>query len=98
MFGVPVPDADLEELTYTEHMELEKKLVSLQGSSGGIGAIATRIFVSFDDKAKQLRDAAERFRDGSVAMEDPREEAACTLASMKDSLVKDWGKDLTDLI
>ena len=30
MFGVPIPDPDLEELTYPEHVELEKKLVSLQ--------------------------------------------------------------------
>ena len=33
---------------------MEKKLLSLQGSSGVIWAIATRIFVSFDDKAKYL--------------------------------------------
>ena len=98
MFYVPVPDTYLNELTNTEQVDLEKKLFSLQGFSGAIRSIATRIFVSFDEKARQLKVASEMFRDGCLAIEFPREEAASTLAFMKDSVVKDLGNDLTDLI
>ena len=66
-------------------------------SSGGAGAITTRMLSLFQEKADELKKAAAHFRDGSTSIEDPREEAATALINMKDSLMVSWAKDMTDL-
>ena len=66
-------------------------------SSGGAGAITTRMLSLFQEKADELKKHAAHFRDGSTSIEDPREEAAAALIALKDSLMVSWAKDMTDL-
>ena len=49
------------------------------------------------DKAKNLQDTAREYRDGSVAIEDPRTEAAEIFSALGSSLLNGVGKDLAEL-
>ena len=96
-FTAPDPDPELEAPSFPDQVSLEVKLTSMMNSVGGIGAISTHIMACFEDKVAQLKETAEKFRDGSVAIDDPREEAAAILSSLKETLAVTWGKDMTDL-
>ena len=41
---------------------------------------------------------AKEYLDGSITIENPREEMAEILKTLKATLVVDWGKDVSDLI
>ena len=97
MFTAPDPDPELEAPTFPDQVSLEVKLTSLMNSVGGLGAIATRVIACYEERGDQLKETAAKFRDGSIAVENPREEAAAILMAMKDTLKVDWAKDMTDL-
>ena len=48
-------------------------------------------------KCKDLADTAKEYRDGSVLIEDPREEAAQIFEALRDTLMSTWAPDLSDL-
>ena len=47
-------------------------------------------------QAKNLTECAKQYKDGSVAIKNPREEAADIFLAVKDIMAKAWGKDLAD--
>ena len=87
----------MEAPTFPDQFNLEVKLTSMMNYVGPMGAIAAHVMACFEDKVAQLKETAEKFRDGSVAIDDPREEAAAILSSLKETLAVTWGKDMTDL-
>ena len=89
-FTAPKPDNGLVPLHFQDNKELKKQLIALQNAAGGVGAVATRALgliegVSFNnckysndsfvEKAKTLSDTAKQYKDGTVTIANPREEA-----------------------
>ena len=64
-------------------------MVFLQGCSGAMAAVGTRILSLIE---------AREYRDSSIEIEDPRAEAADIFDELKNSLMNIWGKDLADQI
>ena len=94
-FTAPAPDGGLQ-LPYAEQVEQDKQLVSLQNTVGGMAAISTRMLGLMDEQAKVIQSSVARLRDSSVAIPNPREEAASLLSSVREALVLTWSKDVTD--
>ena len=59
--------------------------------------IACHMLSNFENRARALKAAAADFKDASHVMDNPREEAAGVLTSMKDTLITSWAKDATEL-
>ena len=97
VYCAPEPDAGLEPLVFDDKIQLEAHLVTLMKLVGGMGAVATRVLALFDAKAQDLGKVVAQYRDPSISVENPREEAASILESIRKTLVSPWAKDLTDL-
>ena len=78
-FTAPERDNGLRDLPFTEMVDYDNQLIGLQNNVGGVGAIASRILALMEEKAILLKGSAGQFMDGSVQMENPREEAAKVL-------------------
>ena len=49
-FSAPAPDKGLRPLKFNDHKEMEKKLVTLQSTAGGAGAICTRMLLLLEGR------------------------------------------------
>ena len=54
-------------------------------------------YFPFIDKADQLETAAKEYKDGSVPIAEPRDEAAQIFTGLQSTIRDGWGKDLADL-
>ena len=96
-FRVPEPDPGLEPLGFDDKIELEGNMVTLMKLAGGIGAVGSRLLALFDAKVQALSLTIKDYRDPAVAIENPREEAAAIITTLKQTLAVTWAKELTDL-
>ena len=90
-------DPGLLPLKYKDLQAQEKQTVFLQNCAGAIAAIGTRMLGLLQAKCKDLETTAKEYRDGSVQIEDPREEAAQIFEALRDTLMGTWAPDLSDL-
>ena len=56
------------------------------------------LYFALQDKGRILGETAKQYSDGSIPIENPREEAAEIMMELKRNLVVDWAKDLSDLV
>ena len=97
-FTAAKADKGLPRLKWEDSKELEKQLCSIQNQAGGAGAISTRILGLFDERGQMLDAKIKLFRDEAQVINNPREEAAELLESLRSDLMVAWAKDVSDLV
>ena len=60
--------------------------------------LCTGSLLSLPEKGDHLVNTAKQYRDGSIAVENPREEAAEIFTMVRDTMVNSWAKDLADQV
>ena len=71
---------------------------TVQSACGATAAASTKILVKLEDECESLANTAKEYRDPELIIADPRNEMVDILDAIRQKLMTDWAKIISDSV